>query len=153
MAKALKSTPIASSSKPAPAPAAAQPKKRALASAEIDDIFSKKPKLSTVPTPIAEPPKKNKGKGKATTAAAPEEKPAKKGKAPETIMDTSAGIDSYRVAAPVVKKRKAGEDGVGASGEGAGKEMEEEDRFMDSRGTNRASFSSLNKCGANLLGW
>lgn len=133
---------VASSSKPTPTPAAAQPKKRALASAEIDDIFSKKPKLSAVPPPAAEPAKKNKGKGKATAAPAACEKPGKKGKAPETILDTSAGIDSYRVAAPVVKKRKAGDDRIGAAGEGAGKEMEEEDRFMDSRGTNRASFAS-----------
>ena len=151
--------PAATTSKP-PAPMPAPTKSRA---SEIDDIFASKPKAQlaaagAAPTPnpgagagaakaaagaisSLPPTKSQKKKAKAKAAGvvgevagsggagggAGEEVPGRK--APEVIADTSAAIDRYRVDAPPTLKRKAGEEGE--------KEQDEEDRFMDSRGTTR----------------
>jgi hypothetical protein len=138
MAKAP-AQPRASISKPTSAP----PTKKRAAVSEIDDIFSKKPKPPSVATPLPtvaaegslNKKKKSKGKGKETARPDGEENKSggvKAKRVPETIVDSSAAIDSYRPASvPVVKKRKAGGDGAEAD-----KVEEEDDRFMDSRGTN-----------------
>lgn len=111
-------------STPAPTPAPTKGSKRSAAAAEIDDLFAaKKPKPAPAPAAadveMVSPPtkKKDKGKGKA---------------GPVEVVDTSATIERYRNApAPLLaKKRKAGEDA-----EGDEKMQDEEEAFMDSRGT------------------
>ena len=154
--------PAASTSKP-PAPASAAKKSQAF---EIDDIFASKPKtapaggLMTTPNPAPAgaakhaleaisslPPTKSKktkafdpveGSEPVARTAAAGEVPGRK--APEVIADPSAAIDSYRVQAQPTLKRKAGDE--------VDKEAEEEERFMDSRGTISTSRLTSQAVGA-----
>lgn len=131
-------------------------KKRSAAASEIDDIFTKKLKPSTSTTSTNSLPTQstsslssiplNKKSKKSTTslslpttmAVDPKGKSKQQNNEPETILDPSAFIDSYRnESAPGVggnKKRKAG-GGVEGDGGSNAKAQDEEDRFMDSRGT------------------
>lgn len=123
----------------------AQPKKRAAAS-EIDDIFAKKPKpsstaASTAPDAAPAVQGASKKKQKVKTAKSDEPKPVKEveaivqpKKAPETVVDTSSVIESYKPAiAQATKKAKHMTDEEK-------KAAEEEQRFRDSRGTSESSL-------------
>ncbi|GAA5824977.1 hypothetical protein JCM11251_006047 [Rhodosporidiobolus azoricus] len=149
----------------APTPAAATAKRTA--ASEIDDIFSttaKKPKLSADSTAAngaagvtgeaAGTAKKSqkKGKGKADDKDGPaaakdalqqedqkgEAKPAPARRVPVEVVDTSKTIESYKPeAAPPVKV-------LGANAtEAERKAAEEEERFMDSRGTRKKTEDGL----------
>ncbi|GAA6058962.1 hypothetical protein JCM10212_001672 [Sporobolomyces blumeae] len=130
-------------------------KKRPAAS-EIDDIFAKKPKPTTAPpasatagdaAAIGKNKKKcKKGKDKAESEPAhvpadakgqPAEKAIVPKKVPETVVDTSAMIESYKpTAAHAGKKAKD-------MTEEEKKAAEEEQRFMDSRGTRKKTEDGL----------
>lgn len=122
-----------------------QTKKRPAAS-EIDDIFSKKskpaPTTSSTSTPaetgVANKKKKDKkGKGKAEAEGEVQkivEVIAQPKKVPETVVDTSSAIESYKPTA--VTATKKAKDLT----EEERKAIEEEKAFMDSRGT--SSFPS-----------
>ncbi|GAA5832930.1 hypothetical protein JCM5353_003307 [Sporobolomyces roseus] len=125
-----------------------QPKKRPAAS-EIDDIFSKKSKpadtTSSTSTPaetgVANKKKKDKkGKGKAEAEGEVQkivEVIAQPKKIPETVVDTSSAIESYKPTA--VTATKKAKDLT----EEERKAIEEEKAFMDSRGTRKKTEDGL----------
>ncbi|GAA5993474.1 hypothetical protein JCM11641_002669 [Rhodosporidiobolus odoratus] len=138
-----------------------QPAKRK-ATSEIDDIFSnvKKPKSLQPAVDVAETVegagtaegvKRKKGKkSKSKAEAAAEEsntKPQQVGedkvgtvtrKAPVEIIDTSKAIEAYKPE-PVPVRTALGADATDAERKAA----EEEERFMDSRGTRRKTDDGL----------
>lgn len=151
--------------KPAATTAAAPAPAKRTAASEIDDIFStaaKKPKLSAdSPTTAAgagaaigaaggakKSKKKGKGKAEEKDEASEaqdglkqqkdegEDKPAPPKRVPVEVVDTSKTIESYKPeAAPPVKV-------LGANAtEAERKAAEEEERFMDSRGTSTSLFA------------
>lgn len=134
-----------------------QPKKRPAAS-EIDDIFSKKSKpapttsSTSIPaeTGVANKKKKDKkGKGKAEAEVEVQKKVeviAQPKKIPETVVDTSSAIESYKPTA--VTATKKAKDLT----EEERKAIEEEKAFMDSRGTSSyaSRFTGLTRAFADL---
>lgn len=125
-----------------PATVATLPSKKQKVRSEIDDIFSTA-STSAVPTPsvLSKNTKKKRQlvpESKLDTAAVETggEKPQKKRKGPETIIDSSAVIESFRNH-PVPTSNNPTSGKSGKEGGTATKEDEEEERFMDSRGTAR----------------
>ncbi|GAA6028584.1 hypothetical protein JCM8097_007294 [Rhodosporidiobolus ruineniae] len=148
-------------------PAAAQPPPKRSAATEIDDIFAapaKKPKQAPPADEPAQAPatgasKKKKGKkagaaaggtgeaahgsaapSSAGAAAAGGDKltPAPAKRAPVEVVDTSKAIEAYRPEdAPAMKALAAN------ATEAEKKAFEEEERFMDSRGTRRKTDDGL----------